>query len=130
MVVGEIDSVSATELRDHVFAVPDGDVILDVSGVQFLAAAGLTALLDLHDRRARAGAQLVLAAPSRPVRRVLTITGHDATLPMTATVEDAVAFLEDAPVRVRTGPPGASVNRQCAHHRLLTPGPAAIIGKG
>jgi hypothetical protein len=38
-------------------------------------------LLDLQNHRRRADAQLVLAAPSAPVRRVLCVTGLDKTLP-------------------------------------------------
>jgi stage II sporulation protein AA (anti-sigma F factor antagonist) len=94
-IVGEIDLLTAPELRAHVLAVPDGDVVLDASGVELLAAAGLRVLLDLQDRRARAGARLVLAAPSPPVWRILAITGCDTTIPMTATVEDAVGLITD-----------------------------------
>ena len=38
-VAGEIDILTAPERRDQVHTVPDGDIILDLSGVRLLAAA-------------------------------------------------------------------------------------------
>jgi anti-anti-sigma factor len=117
-IVGEIDFLTAPELRAHVLAVPDGDVVLDVSGVPLLAAAGLRALLELLDRRARAGARLVLAAATPAVRRILAITGYDTTIPMTATVEDAVALITGAPKRAGTAVPRASADGRRGHYQL------------
>lgn len=54
-VAGEIDVLTAPQLRDRVCTLPDGDVVLDIAGVRLLAAAGLSVLLDLQDRQARAG---------------------------------------------------------------------------
>jgi anti-anti-sigma factor len=101
-VAGEIDLLTAPQLRERVRPLPDDDVILDISQVRLLAAAGLHALKELQDRRTRAGAQLVLAAPSAPVRRVLCATGLDKTLPVAASVEDAVAFVTAAAVRANS----------------------------
>ena len=42
-VAGEIDVLTAPQLRDQVRTLPDGDVVLDISGVRLLAAAGLCA---------------------------------------------------------------------------------------
>jgi anti-anti-sigma factor len=117
-IVGEIDLLTAPEVRAHVLAVPDGDVVLDASGVQLLAAAGLRALLDLQDRRARAGARLVLAAASPAVRRILAVTGYDTTIPMTATVEDAVALITGAPERGGTAVRRASADGRRGHFQL------------
>jgi anti-anti-sigma factor len=108
-VAGEIDMSTAPQLRDQVRTLPDGDVVLDISEVRLLAAAGLSVLLDLQDRRAQAGAQMVIAAAPPSVHRVLCVIGLDQTLPMTATIEDAVAFV--------TGRAGARVGFQNrAHH--------------
>jgi anti-sigma B factor antagonist len=95
-VAGEIDLLTAPELRERVRPLPAEDLILDLSQVRLLAAAGLRALLELHDRRTRAGAQLVLAAPSAPVRRVLCVTRLDKTLPIAASVEEAVVLVTAA----------------------------------
>jgi hypothetical protein len=80
-------------------------VVLDISGVRLLAAAGLSVLLDLRDRQARVGAQVVLAAASPLVRRVLCMTGLDRNLPMIATIDEAVAFVAGAAARARSADP-------------------------
>jgi anti-anti-sigma factor len=95
-VAGEIDMLTAPQLRDRVLPLPDGDLVLDISRVRLCAAAGLRVMLDLQDRRARTGARLVLAAPAPTVRRVLCVTGLDKTLPVAASVEDAVALVATA----------------------------------
>jgi len=98
-VAGDIDLLTAPQLRDQIRTLPDGDVVLDISGVRLLAAVGLRVLLELHDHRARAGAQVVLVAARPPVQRVLCVTGLDETLPMSATIEDAVAFVRGTQAR-------------------------------
>ena len=45
------------------------------------------------------GGQLVAAAPSAPVRRVLCVTGLEKALPVMASVEDAVALVAAAATR-------------------------------
>lgn len=94
-VAGEIDLLTAPQLRDQVRTLPDGDVVLNVSGVRLLAAAALSVLLELQDRRARAGAQVVLAGTPPSIHRVLVVIGLDQTLPMITTVEEAFAFVTD-----------------------------------
>lgn len=110
-VAGEIDLVTAPQLRERLLPLPADDLVLDLSQVRLLAAAGLRALLELQDSRTAAGAQLVLAAASAPVRRVLWVTGHDKTLPATASVEEAIAYVtaaatQDNPDGPRTGTDG------------------------
>jgi len=92
---------------------PDGDIVLDFSGVRLLAAAGLRVLLDLHDRRARAGMRVVLAAPSPSVQRVLVVTKLAHTLSMTATLDDAVALITAAPSRGGSADPRNATDGQC-----------------
>ena len=103
-VAGEIDLLTALQFRDELGALPDGDVVLDLSGVRLLAAAGLSVLLDLQDRQARVGAQVVLAAARPLLRRVLCMTGLDRHLLMTATTDEAVAYVADA-ARARSADP-------------------------
>ena len=112
-VAGEIDILTASELRDQVRTLPEGDIVLDFSGVRLLAAAGLRVLLDLHDRRARAGMRVVLAAPSPSVRRVLVVTKLAHTLSMTATLDDAVALITAAPSRGGSADPRNATDGQC-----------------
>jgi anti-sigma B factor antagonist len=117
-VAGEIDMATAAELRDCVLAMPDGDVILNMSGVRLLAAAGLTVLLELHDGRARVGARLVVAAASRPVCRALAVTGHEGTFLTTDTVDDAIALVRGATARARPVVWSDSDGHRCGLPRL------------
>jgi anti-sigma B factor antagonist len=89
-VAGEIDSSSVGVLRDHLQGGAERDVVLELSEVTLLSAAGLTVLLELQDRLHAVGARVVLAGTSRPARRVLRVTGLDDEFVMAPTVEDAI----------------------------------------
>ena len=81
-VVGAVDDATAADLRVElgVWSAegPDlaVDLVVDLSGVQFLGTAGLTALLEARDMVAAEGGRLrVLCGRSRPARRALQVTG-------------------------------------------------------
>lgn len=90
---GEIDIASAPMLRRRLLALPGASTVVELSGVRLLSAAGLTELVGLRDRLARAGALLALAGARPPVRRVLTATGIAGTVVVAGTVEDALRCL-------------------------------------
>ncbi|MCO1657188.1 STAS domain-containing protein [Pseudonocardia humida] len=77
-VTGEIDMVSADQLATTLRGLLDqgcDTVELDMSGVGFLAAAGLAVLVE-HDRRFRdASARLLVVRPSRRCARLFALTG-------------------------------------------------------
>ncbi|MEU7000417.1 STAS domain-containing protein [Nonomuraea sp. NPDC046570] len=78
---GEIDLATAPELCAHVAGVLDTGVTrvtLDLGGVTFMDASGLTALLVLRRHALGTGATLHLAALPRQVRLILRVTGLDA----------------------------------------------------
>jgi anti-sigma B factor antagonist len=79
---GEIDSSNAGQVAGLADALDDATtIILDMSEVSFLAAAGITALLQLDARLRLAGGDLVLTGTDhRPVRRPITICGLDSIL--------------------------------------------------
>jgi anti-sigma B factor antagonist len=85
---GEIDSSNAgqvTGLADDL----DGAIviILDMSGVSFLGAAGLDALVQLAARFCLAGGHLVLTGTDHhPVRRPIAICGLDSILDCRSTM--------------------------------------------
>lgn len=86
---GEIDSSNAGQVAGLADAIGDTTVItLDMSGVSFLGAAGLTALLRLAARLSLSGRHLVLTGTDHyPVRRPIEICDRDAVLdcrPITA----------------------------------------------
>lgn len=73
---GDVDLATAELLSaatDLALQGPPLRVVVDLSEVSFFSAAGLTLLLDLRERTARAAIDLVLRAPSPPVITVLDI---------------------------------------------------------
>lgn len=94
-VIGEIDIATAAQLRNRL-AGPVGDgqqVIVDLSGVGFIDAAGLGVLARAAAQAAVRGGGLQLAAARRSVRRVLAVTGLDGSIPLAASVAEAEAAL-------------------------------------
>jgi anti-sigma B factor antagonist len=71
--VGEIDANTAGRLT-QAFDGP-GDLVLDLSGVEFVDSSGLRVLIELHQNRSQAGGSLVLRTPSPAVRRLLEVSG-------------------------------------------------------
>lgn len=74
---GEIDLASTGRLARVLAPFTDRPVMLDLSQVSYLDAAGIGVLVET-DRRLRArDARLVVHAPTPLVRRLLEITGDD-----------------------------------------------------
>ena len=80
---GEIDVATAVAVRSALRASFDEghrDVVVDLTGVSFIDAAGLGVLVGAQRRFARAGGRLRVEHPQRSVRRVLEITALDRVL--------------------------------------------------
>lgn len=81
-VAGEVDAATAPQLSDalrpHLTA--QGSVLVDLSAVTFLSAAGLHVLVDAHWSMQAGGGTLKLITGPRCVDRVLTLTGLDTVL--------------------------------------------------
>jgi anti-sigma B factor antagonist len=88
----------ATALGD--LAARQPRIIVDLAGLEFIDASG-TAALARGRRHARiAGGDLLLAAPRRAVRRVLTIIWEANGFAVHATVAEAAASTGTAPAAV------------------------------
>jgi anti-sigma B factor antagonist len=77
-VTGEIDIYTAPRFRDELLAaIEDGaaEICIDLAGIEFMDSTGLTVLISAAKRLNASGGRLVLAAPSRPVVKLLAITG-------------------------------------------------------
>ncbi|MFF2384476.1 STAS domain-containing protein [Streptomyces sp. NPDC058108] len=75
-VTGAMGLATASVLEQAVNEVlTDRTVILDLTGVTFCDSSGLNSLLRLRRRAQDGGGQLALAAPSRQMMRLLSITG-------------------------------------------------------
>ncbi|MFG1922592.1 STAS domain-containing protein [Cryptosporangium sp. NPDC048952] len=66
---------------DSLLPPADGPVVLDCSTLRFIDARGLSALLRAHAALAASGRDLGLMNPSDALRRILTATGLNDTLP-------------------------------------------------
>lgn len=84
-VAGELDTATAGTLHatlvDAEAAVsPPAPVVVDLTGVTLLSAAGLSVLLDHHERCAALGSSLLIVPGSRAARHAMTVTGLHARL--------------------------------------------------
>jgi anti-sigma B factor antagonist len=88
---GELDLVDAAAVAAAlaVVAVRDPWIIVDLAGLEFIDSSGVAALARGRRQAWRAGGDLVLAAPQRPVRRVLAVIRMADAFSVYATVEEA-----------------------------------------
>jgi len=78
-VTGEVDLANADELLAALQALmpASGDVILDLSGLEYLDSSGIRVLVNLVRPLSESGRSFVLTSPQPNVRRVLEIVGLD-----------------------------------------------------
>jgi anti-sigma B factor antagonist len=105
---GELDLLCApavaTALAD--LAVCQPRIILNLAGLEFIDVSGTAALAHGRRHARNAGGDLLLAAPRRPVRRILAIIWEADGFPVHASVAEAAASAGTAPATV------APVDRQ------------------
>ncbi|HUS62427.1 MAG TPA: STAS domain-containing protein [Acidimicrobiales bacterium] len=80
LVRGEIDLQTGPALQqalDEVIRSGTGDVVVDLSGVEFMDSAGLNVLVRAVKQLIEQDRCLVLHAPTPAVRRILTLGGAD-----------------------------------------------------
>lgn len=91
---GEVDVSNAAEIeRTIVAAARDADVlVVDLGALEYLDSAGVALLHRIARLRRDEGRRLVLVVPpSTFVHRVLEVTRLDAAVPVTVTLDDALA---------------------------------------
>lgn len=83
---GEIDLSNATALRDQLLALRarDSDVVVDLSGVDFMGVAGLEALCTVARQFAESDDRLLVRSPPAMTRRVIDVLGLNGLLPIIA----------------------------------------------
>lgn len=69
------------------------DVVLDLSGVDFLDSSGVRYLLEIVRGFIAARKKIVLANPSPLVLRTLQLVNFDHLVPITSSVEEAIGAL-------------------------------------
>jgi anti-anti-sigma factor len=94
---GAIDATNVDRVTEccERFILPDKPLVLDLSGVDCLAAQGIRFLYRIDDGCAAAGLEWALIA-SQPVTRVLRITDDDARFPIVGSVHEALRYFADA----------------------------------
>jgi len=99
-VSGELDIGSARGLEGELAAVADigRPLILDLAGLRFCDCAGLSLFLRVQQRARAAGGSLHLAGLTPRVLRVITAARLADVLPITASVADTVAALDEAAI--------------------------------
>ena len=93
---GELDLATADAVATQGYAAADGQawvLLLDLAGVSFCDARGLSALVRIATRADTTGCRFGLIAPRPQLMKVLQITGLDQRLPVFASVNDALAHL-------------------------------------
>jgi anti-anti-sigma factor len=94
-VTGEIDLSNARDLGDQLAAAMPNSalgLVIDLTAVTYLDSSGVHLAFDLAERLGRRQQQLRLVVPEgAPVRRVLRIVELDDSVPVVASVDEAVA---------------------------------------
>jgi anti-sigma B factor antagonist len=100
---GDLDVTGAPGVTSHLItaaAVYGSWVIVDLTGLDFIDAAGLGVLVRASARARRNGGELLLAAPQELVRRVLAAAGLMDVLPVYPSVEEAIRGVEKGQPRL------------------------------
>ncbi len=96
-VTGEVDSYTAPLLHDHLdeaFATAAERglaVVLDMTGIAFMASSGLSVLVEYHLRGEDHGTPLRVVAPAGNVLRALRATTLNEMIQLYASVPEALA---------------------------------------
>ncbi|ANZ40207.1 hypothetical protein BBK82_33425 [Lentzea guizhouensis] len=96
-VTGEVDSYTAPLLHEHLDAAFAQAaqrrlvVVLDTTGISFMASSGLSVLVEYHQRGESKGTPLRIVAPAGNVLRALRATTLNEMLELHVSVAEALA---------------------------------------
>lgn len=96
-VTGVVDMLTAPVLEDAIRTALEKDpaaIVVDLTGVEFLASAGMGILVALHDE-ITPGVKLGIAAEGPATSRPLTLLGIADIIALYPTVDAALAALSD-----------------------------------
>ena len=90
--VGELDAYTVPDFRERLTeAATMGNVIIDLSEVPFMDSAGLGALIGGIRRTRENGGEVAVACSRPTLTRLLHTTAFDRIVPVTETLDAAVA---------------------------------------
>jgi anti-sigma B factor antagonist len=96
-VTGILDWTAVRKLQDAATSVSDAShVVIDLTGVESIDSAGVSALIAIFLREERAGAQLALVAAESDVAAVLAYVGISDVLPVLCDRQQAEGWLGHA----------------------------------
>jgi anti-anti-sigma factor len=90
---GDVDALTAPRLTEAILGAlpePPSAVIVDLSDVDFLASAGMTALITANERTAP-GVRFLVVADGSGTSRPLKLMGLDRVLALYPTLDEAVS---------------------------------------
>lgn len=93
---GEVDIYTAPRFKESLLALLDdgvSDIVVDLGEVEFIDSTALGVLIGGVRRVNAAGGSMALVVGTRPVQRVLSITGLDKVFSIHPTREAALAAL-------------------------------------
>ena len=88
----ELDLTTSEDVVERGYAAVARLVLLDLTGLSFCDARGLSAFVRIANHADAAGCGFALIAPRPPVAKILQISGLDSRLPVFATIDDARAL--------------------------------------
>jgi anti-anti-sigma factor len=74
-VAGELDLAVADRLTDAIDRAVDADTLVSLEACEFIDSSGLAVILRAHQLGRASGRRVVIHSPSKPVLRVLEVTG-------------------------------------------------------
>ena len=92
--VGRIDTLAAAELDEALQSAMSAgkhNMVVDMSGVEYISSAGLRALAAVQVRSKAEGGDMKLAGLNQRVTRVFNIIGFDLLMSIHDTTEAAIA---------------------------------------
>lgn len=94
--VGELDAYTVGQFRESLGDQASASrLIIDLSEVPFMDSAGLGALIGGIRRAREAGGQVAVACSRPTLTRLLHTTGFDRIVPVTESIADAAAALDE-----------------------------------
>jgi anti-sigma B factor antagonist len=93
---GEVDIYTAPRMKEHILQLLDEgvrDLVVDLTSVTFIDSTALGVLIGGVRRVNDAGGTMALVVATRPVERILTVTGLDRVFTIHTTRDEALASL-------------------------------------
>ncbi|MFI6857632.1 STAS domain-containing protein [Streptomyces sp. NPDC050416] len=97
---GYLDVDTATEFQAHLAnQLHHGrrHFLLDLSSVPFMDSSGMNIILRVYQETRRTAGSVHVINPTSAVRRVLDLTGVSITVPISESVEEALARADEVP---------------------------------